>query len=152
MRITHIARGDQGLCSCAPPSSEIAQSMASAECDTAKEGPLLALDPVVVLDVVRICPEWIHQQERNGINVSPDGPGDVQRRPGYFGRPDGHQPSQSTHKQENGDQGLRGAARTSWKDRRVYGLRRLVTASRVVTTVQNFCNRKPDVLFHALGQ
>lgn len=92
MHSTHVARGDQRLRSCAPPSSEIAQGMTSAECNTAEEGPLLALDPVVILDVVRICPERIHQQERNGINVGPDRPGDVQRRPGYFGGPDGHQP------------------------------------------------------------
>ena len=62
--------------------------MAQAEGDAGEEGPLLALEPVVVLDVVRVGEDWIEGEEGDRVEVRVPGQADVQRRARDFGRDD----------------------------------------------------------------
>src|SRR5882762_6655115 len=58
--------------------------MARPKSNTSQEGPLLAAEPVIILDVISICKEGVKGKERKGVEMSVPGKGYVERRPGDF--------------------------------------------------------------------
>ena len=75
---TDLASRYPGLCASVPSRDEEAEGMAQAEGDAGEEGPLLALEPVVVLDVVRVGEDWIEGEKGDRVEVRVPGQADVQ--------------------------------------------------------------------------
>lgn len=70
---THLVSGYPCPRACAPFRDEEAQCVACAEGHASQEGPLLADEPFIVLDVVCIGQERIERQEGDRVEVPPEG-------------------------------------------------------------------------------
>ena len=82
---TDLASRYPGLCASVPSRDEEAEGMTQAEGDAGEEGPLLALEPVVVLDVVRVGENGVEGEEWDSIQVGVPWQADMQGRPRNFG-------------------------------------------------------------------
>jgi hypothetical protein len=74
---THLTSCNPGLCLCTPTGHQEAQGVTGAEQDASEKGPLLASQPFVIFDIVRIGQQRVERKERDGIQVLPAGYGDT---------------------------------------------------------------------------
>lgn len=87
-RFTHLARGDPGLRPGIPLCEQETERVPQSQGHAREKGPLFTLQPVVVLDVVRIREERVETQEGDSVQVGVPRQADVQGHARNFGRDD----------------------------------------------------------------
>jgi hypothetical protein len=88
--IAHATSLDGRSRACIPPGDQKAEGMAGTKGDAGKESPLLAPDPVVVLDIIRVGEKGIKRECGERVDVKVPGQRDSQTGLRDLRRLDGH--------------------------------------------------------------
>ena len=81
----HLPRCDPSLRSRIPPREQETKCVAQPERHAREEGPLLALEPVVILDEIRVGENGVEGEEGDSIQVGVPRQSGVQGHRRYFG-------------------------------------------------------------------
>jgi hypothetical protein len=73
----YLACGDPSLGACTPTSYKEAEGMTSAQRNASEKSPLLALYPIIILDIICIGKQGIKREEWNGVDICVPRKGDV---------------------------------------------------------------------------
>ena len=82
---THLPRCDPSLSIGTPPCNQEAQSMPRSQGHASQKRPLFALQPVIILDVIRIRKKGIERQEWESVKVVLPWNGSMEARARYVG-------------------------------------------------------------------